>query len=221
MSYDWNFAVIYQYQAAFWRGAVVTAELTAYSLVIGSVLGLLVALARDSSRWIISIPTGFFVETFRSTPGLVQLVWIYYCLPILTGISLSTFTTVVLAFALHTAAYTGEIFRAGIRSVDKGQYYAAMTIGMTDNQLMRRIILPQALRRVIPPYMNEVANLVKLTTLGSVLAVHELQYQASNLVAQTFRPLEILTFLAIMFAVIIYPMTLLSRFVEASYEKRK
>jgi len=221
MTYAWNFGVIYQYQAVFLRGALVTAELTIYSLVIGSLLGLFVAVARDSSKWFISAPTALFVEAFRSTPALVQLVWIYYCLPILTGITLSTMTTVVVAFALHTAAYMGEIFRAGIRSIDKGQYHAAMSIGMTDVQLMRRIIVPQALRRVIPPYMNEVANLVKLTTLASVLAVQELQYQASNLIAQTFRPLEILTFLAVMFAALIYPMTLLARYVEARYERRK
>jgi polar amino acid transport system permease protein len=221
MTYTWNFGVVSQYHAVFVRGALITAELTIYSLVIGTALGLFVAIARDNKSRFISWPVGFFVETFRSTPALVQLVWFYYCLPILTGIAFSTITTVVTAFALHTAAYMGEIFRAGIRSIDKGQHYAAMSIGMTDSQLMRRIIIPQALRRVIPPYMNEVANLVKLTTLASVLAVQELQYQASNLITQTFRPLEILTFLAVMFALLIYPMTLLSRYVEARYERRK
>jgi polar amino acid transport system permease protein len=114
-----------------------------------------------------------------------------------------------------------EIFRSGIRSIDRGQYYAAMSIGMTHAQMMRRIVLPQALRRVIPPFMNELANLVKLTTLASVLAVEELQYQAANLITQTFRPLEIFTFLAVMFAAIIYPLTLIARYIENHYERKK
>lgn len=219
--YDWDFSVIWTYKVAFLRGAAVTAQLTFYSIVIGTAAGLAVALCRDSKHKLLSVPTAFFVETFRSTPALVQLVWIYYCLPILTGIRLPSFISVLLGLTLHTAAYMGEILRAGIRSVDRGQYHAAMSIGMTNYQTMVRIILPQALRRVIPPFMNEFANLIKLTTLGSVLAVEELQYQAANLITQTFRPLEIFTFLALMFGAIIYPLLLIARYIENYFEARK
>jgi len=219
--YTWNFGVIWTYRDAFVRGAVTTVELTFYAVVIGAGMGLFIGLARDSHRKILSVPASIFVETFRSTPALVQLVWIYYCLPILTGLTFSGFVSVLIGLSLHTTAYMGEIFRGGIRSIDRGQYHAAMSIGMTHTQMMRRIVLPQALRRVIPPFMNELANLVKLTTLASVLAVEELQYQAANLITQTFRPLEIFTFLAVMFAAIIYPLTLIARYIENYYERKK
>lgn len=221
MTYDWDFSVIWIYKAVFLRGAGVTAQLTAYSIVIGSVAGMLIGLCRDSKVRLLSAPAAVFVEVFRSTPALVQLVWIYYSLPILTGLRLPSFAAVLLGLTLHTAAYMGEIFRAGIRSIDRGQYHAAMSIGMTHHQTMVRIIMPQALRRVIPPFMNEFTNLIKLTTLASVLAVEELQYQAANLITQTFRPLEIFTFLALMFGAIIYPLSLLARYVENYFERRK
>lgn len=218
--YTWHFEVVWDYRTAFFNGALVTAQLTAVSFAIGMIGGLLIAFARLSRFRSLRAPAAFYVEAFRSTPALVQLVWIYYALPILTGLQFSAFTSVSVGLGLHTVAYFGEIFRGGILSIERGQMDAAKAVGMRRGQAMWRIILPQAVRRMVPPFMNETANLVKLTTLGSVLAVYELLHSSNNLITATYRPLEVYSTVAIAFAVIIYPMIFLSRRLEAYWDTR-
>jgi polar amino acid transport system permease protein len=218
--YDWHFEVVWDYQYVFYKGALVTAELTGVAFAIGMLGGLLIAFARLSSYRGLRAPATFYVEVFRSTPALVQLVWIYYALPIMTGLQLSGFTSVAVGLGLHTIAYFGEIFRSGILSIERGQMDAAKAVGMRYRQAMWRIILPQAVRRMVPPFMNETANLVKLTTLGSVLAVYELLHSSNNLITETYRPLEIYSTVAIAFAVIIYPIIFLSRRLEIYWGTR-
>lgn len=217
--YQWHFEVIYDYYDAFIDGAVVTAQLTIFSFSMGIVLGLVLALARLSKRRLIRIPATVYVEAFRATPALVQLVWIYYALPIITGIRLNSFTSIGLGLGLHTGAYFCEIFRGGIQSIERGQVDAAKSVGMVYYQAMWRIILPQAVRRMIPPFMNETANLIKLTTLGSVLAVYELLHASNVLITATYRPLEIYTATAIIFGMIIYPLIAISRVIERRWAK--
>ncbi len=212
--YIWHFEVVWDYQSVFYRGAVITAELTVIAFLIGIIGGLLIAFARLSKYRALQAPAAFYVEAFRSTPALVQLVWIYYALPIMTGLQLSAFVSVAFGLGLHTIAYFGEIFRGGILSIDRGQMDAAKSVGMRYRQAMWRIILPQAVRRMVPPFMNETANLVKLTTLGSVLAVYELLHASNNLITATYRPLEVYTTVAVAFAVIIYPIIYFSRRLE-------
>ena len=218
--YNWHFGVIWEYRIVFVNGAVITAELTVLAWTIGVVLGLIIALARLSPFIWMRAPATLFVETFRSTPALVQLVWIYYALPIITGLQMSGFTSVAVGLGLHTAAYFGEIFRGGIISIERGQVDAAKSVGMVYWQAMVRIILPQAIRRMMPPFMNETANLVKLTSLGSVLAVYELLHASNNLITNTYRPLEVYTMAAVTFALIIYPMIHGARMMERYWEAR-
>ena len=218
--YNWHFDFLWEYRIVFVNGAIVTAELTALAWSIGVILGLVIALARLSPLPWFRAPAVLFVETFRSTPALVQLVWIYYALPIITGLQLSAFMSVGVGLGLHTAAYFGEIFRGGIVSIERGQMDAAKSVGMVYWQAMARIILPQAIRRMLPPFMNETANLVKLTSLGSVLAVYELLHASNNLITNTYRPLEVYTMAAITFAVIIYPMIHGARIMERYWGAR-
>ena len=218
--YNWHFEVIWEYRIVFVNGAVITAELTVLAWTIGVVLGLIIALTRLSPFIWLRAPATLFVETFRSTPALVQLVWIYYALPIITGLQMSAFTSVAVGLGLHTAAYFGEIFRGGIISIERGQVDAAKSVGMVYWQAMVRIILPQAIRRMLPPFMNETANLVKLTSLGSVLAVYELLHASNNLITNTYRPLEVYTMAAVTFALIIYPMIHGARMMERYWEAR-
>jgi polar amino acid transport system permease protein len=220
MSYTWRFDVVWDYRAAFLRGVLVTGELTGGALVLGLALGLVLGMAKGSRLWILRVPATVYVEFFRSTPTLVQLVWIYYSMPILTGLQLSSTVSVIVGLGLNAAAYFAEIFRAGIASIDRGQMHAAQSIGMRYSQAMRRIILPQAIRRMVPPFMNEVANLIKLSTLASVLAVSELLHEAQNLITNTFRPLEVYTTLAVVFAIIIFPIIYLSRRLEIAWGAR-
>ena len=220
MGYEWDFSVVWDYKIVFLTGALVTAKLTALAFVIALVIGLGLAFMRISqSRWL-RAPAVFYVELFRSTPALVQLVWIYYALPILTGVQLDNFTSVGIGLGLHTSAYYCEVIRAGILAVDRGQTDAAKAIGMRQAQTMRRIILPQAVRFMVPPFMNETANLIKLTTLGSVLAVYELLHASNNLITNTYRPLEVYTIVAVVFAFIIYPVIWASGRVEKYWSKR-
>jgi polar amino acid transport system permease protein len=220
MPYTWHFDVVWTYRAAFLRGALVTAQLTLGALVIGLVLGLALGMARGSRLAALRGPAAVYIEFFRSTPALVQLVWIYYSMPILSGVQLNSIVAVSVGLGLNAAAYFAEIFRAGIASIDRGQMDAARSVGMRSSQAMRRIILPQAVRRMVPPFINEIANLIKLTTLGSVLAVSELLHESQNVITNTYRPLEIYTALAVTFAIITFPILFLSRRLELAWHAR-
>src|SRR5262249_31794082 len=159
-----------------------------------------IAFARMSRFSPIRAVTTFYVEVFRTTPTLIQLVWIYYALPIFTGILLDGFTSIAIGLGLHSAAYFSEIFRGGILSIARGKIDAGRCVGMPSSRIMQRIILPQAIRRMLPPFMNETATLINQTTLGSVFAVNELLNASTVLIIDTYRPLEIYTFAALVFA---------------------
>jgi polar amino acid transport system permease protein len=220
MGYHWHFGVIWDYKIVFLMGALVTAKLTACAFIIAIIIGFTLAFLRISTSVWLRTPAAIYVEVFRSTPALVQLVWIYYALPIMTGLQLNNFNSVALGLGLHTSAYYCEVIRAGILAVDRGQTDSAKAIGMRGAQAMRRIVLPQAIRFMVPPFMNETANLIKLTTLGSVLAVYELLHASDNLITVTYRPLEIYTAVAIIFGIIIYPVIFASRRLEKYWSKR-
>jgi polar amino acid transport system permease protein len=218
MGYSWHWQLVWDYRQVFVRGAEVTATLTFWALIIGLVLGLLLGLMRSSRLWLLRVPAAIYIDTFRATPILVQLVWIYYALPILMGLQLGNMAAASVGIGLHEAAYIAEIFRAGIASIHRGQSDAAKSLGMSYGQAMRRIILPQAVRRMVPPFINEFATLMKLTTLGSVLAVNELLHEAENLINNTYRPLEIYTVLALVFGLLIYPFIWLSQRLEKRWK---
>ena len=217
---DFRFDMVVGYIPDLIDGVWLTLALSVVSVGMGLVLGLVLALARYSALAPLSWPAYAYIEFFRTTPALVQLVWIYYSLPIFTGLQLPSFASVAIGLGLHSAAYFAEIFRAGIQSIERGQGDAARSLGMSRRQAMRRIILPQAVQRMIPPFINETASLIKLTTLGSVLAVNELLHASNNLITTTYRPLEIYTALAAIFAVIIYPIVYLSRRLERHWALR-
>jgi polar amino acid transport system permease protein len=221
MSYSWQWRQIWDYRQVFVRGAEVTATLTFWALIIGMALGLLLGLMRSSRLSILRVPAAIYIDAFRATPILVQLVWIYYALPIVMGVQMGNMTAASIGIGLHEAAYIAEIFRAGIGSIHRGQSDAAKSLGMSYGQSMRRIILPQATQRMVPPFINEFATLMKLTTLGSVLAVNELLHEAENLINNTYRPLEVYTAVAVVFGVLIYPFIWLSQRLERRWKKHQ
>ncbi len=221
MNYTWQWQLIWDFRQVFWRGIEVTVMLTWWALLIGLVLGLLLGLMRSSRLKVLRWPAAVYVDIFRATPILVQLVWIYYALPILLGLQMGNIVAASVGIGLHAAAYIAEIFRAGIDSIDRGQSDAAKSLGMGYGQAMRRIILPQAVRRMVPPFINEFATLMKLTTLGSVLAVNELLHEAENLINNTYRPLEVYTVVAVLFGLMIYPFIWLSQRLEQRWKKSR
>ncbi|AJQ29427.1 amino acid ABC transporter permease [Pelosinus fermentans] len=169
-------------------GVNVTLQMFFITLVLSLPLGLLLSLARISKYK----PISFLVETYiwlmRGTPLMLQLLFVYYALPLVPyiGIKLPDFSAAILAFVLNYAAYFAEIFRGGIQSIERGQYEASKVLGMTYVQTMRRIILPQVLKRVVPPISNETITLVKDTSLIYVLAMNDLLRTARTIVQREF-----------------------------------
>lgn len=215
MHYDWDFGFLLQYKGLIWIGALYTIGFTICTAVSGLAVGCVVALANLSRARIINAIITGFIEIFRCTPVLVQLVWCYYALPMLTGIELSPAVAAFITLTLYGASFYGEIIRGGIISVDLGQWDAGRALGMRRHQLMKRIIMPQALRRMVPPLVNQTVLQLKNTSLLSVLAVPDLLYQGQLITSASYRPLETYTMIAVIYFVILFPLTRLARLLEA------
>lgn len=169
-------------------GTVVTLEMFFVTIVLSLPLGLLMSLARISRFRTLRNIVGVYIWLFRGTPLMLQLLFVYFGLPLVPyiGIKLDDFPAAILAFVLNYAAYFAEIFRAGIQSIDRGQYEGAKVLGMTYIQTMRRIVLPQVIKRVLPPVSNETITLVKDTSLIYVLAMNDLLRTTRAIVQRDF-----------------------------------
>ena len=170
------------------EGAGTTLKLFVITLLLSIPLGLVLALQRVSRWAAVRQTVNGYIWLMRGTPLMLQLLFIYFALPLVPviGIRLPDFPSAVVAFALNYAAYFAEIFRAGIQSVDRGQYEAAKSLGMSYGQTMRRVVLPQMVRHILPPMSNEAITLVKDTSLIYVLALNDLLRAARNLVQRDF-----------------------------------
>ncbi len=220
MNYDWDFSLVLQNYPVLLRGLLVTVELWFPCIIVGLAVGFLLALARLSPvKWLNWLALGY-LEVFRDTPVLIQLIWFFYAFPIIIGVQLSPFMAAALGLTLNTSAYCAEIFRGGIESIPKGQFEGAKALGMTRGTLMRRIILPQVFRRMLPAFTNRGIELAKVTSLASILSVHELMYQGRLLSSTYYRPLEILTTVALVYFVLIYPGSFLSSQLERRLSAR-
>lgn len=188
MDFEWKLFV--QSLPALAEGALMTAKLSAVSIVLGTFIGIFIGIARVSARRFIAWPALFYVTVMRAVPLLVTLMFLYYGLPS-AGIQLPAFTVSIIALSITSGAYVGEIVRAGIQSIDAGQMRAARSLGMSYAKAMRRIILPQAMRRVLPPITNEALTLIKNTSLVSTIALADLLRAGLEIMtwqANTFSP---------------------------------
>jgi len=207
--YAWDFSPVWQNMDLLLLGLLNTLRITGTALAFGIPLGLVLALLRLApSRWL-SWPARFIIEFFRTTPPLVQLFWFFFALPILVGIEMTPFLAAALTFSIQSAAFFAEVFRAGIQSIDRGQREGALALGMSLSQSMRRIILPQAIKRMIPAFLERSIELMKTTTLVATVSYADLLYQANDLAQKTFRPLEVFTVTALIYFVFIYAVSLL------------
>lgn len=191
------------------EGLKFTILIAASVMAIGSTIGLFVALGRLSTSRPIRTVASIYTEVFRMVPTLVFLVWVYFVLPAVTGIDLPPVLTAIAALSLNAGAFLAEIFRAGILSVEPGQREAALALGMSHTQTLRRIVLPQAGRRVIPPVGATWVSLFKDTALVSVIAVPDLMYQGRVAAITTYRPMEVLTAVALIYFLITAPQFIL------------
>lgn len=184
-------------------GAWNTILLSLTAIAISVVVGLLVALPGLSEKKGWRAFNRSYVEIVRAVPILVLILWVYYGLPTLSGITLNVFWAGVLALALSDSAFQAEIFRAGIQSVARGQYEAAKTVGLNYRDTMRFVILPQAIRRILPALGNQLVYMLKMSSLVSVIGMQELTRKANELVVSEYRPLEIYTILVLEYLVLI------------------
>jgi len=195
-------------------GVWLTIELSVIAIILSVVLGLVVALLGLSERRSLRAANRVYVEVFRSIPMLVMVLWVYYGLPVVLGLKLGPFMGGVLALALCDSAFEAEIFRGGIQSIEKGQVEASRSLGLGYFHTMRYVILPQALRRVLPPLGNQFVYMLKMSSLVSIIGLLELTRRANELTVTEYRPLEIYTVLVLEYLVLILVVSYLVRRLE-------
>jgi polar amino acid transport system permease protein len=196
-------------------GVWLTVSLSLISIICSITIGLFVALPGLSLNPYLRSFNRIYVEALRSIPVLVLILWVYYGLPVVLGISLSPFVAGVVALALSDSAFEAEIFRAGIQSIERGQTEAADALGFTYAQKMRHIILPQAIRRILPPLGNQFVYMLKMSSLLSIIGLQELTRKANELTVTVYRPLEIYTILVLEYLILILLVSRLVRWLEA------
>src|SRR5580698_11093877 len=201
-------------------GLQMTLIISASTLVLAMIAGLVIALLDMSrfppARWI-----GLtFGEIIRNTPILVQLLWVYYVLPIVFNIRVSSLAGILIGLSLYMAAFISEVYRAGIQAVPKGQREAAQVLGLTPAQSFIRIVLPQAVRMTLPPLASNFVQLIKFSSLGAVISVSEITRRGMELSATNFRPLETFTFIAVVYFLICWPLAMAIRWWERRLASR-
>lgn len=215
MDHAWDFSFLLEQQHFILQGLMGTLRLAATCVVAGMVLGLLFAAARLSHFSVLRFLGTCYVEFFRNIPVLVQIFWCHFALPILTGMQPNAYVSASVAVSLYAGAYLTEIFRSGIQSIEKGQWEAARAIGFGYGGIMRNVVLPQAVRNVVPPLTSQVMEIVKTTTVASTIAYGELLYSAKMLSDQEFRPIEAYTAVGAFFIILLVLVSALSVLIES------
>ncbi|MBW6507868.1 MAG: amino acid ABC transporter permease [Rhodobacteraceae bacterium] len=207
MTYHWDFYTVMQsFDLLLW-GVWITFLYTVGSILIGVVVGALSCWARLSRFWWLRLISRTYQELFRCTPLLVQILWAYYALPMLLGISISNTTAGLLTLSLYVGSFYAEIFRGGILAVDKGQREASAAIGMSGVQSMRYIIMPQAIKNMLPAFINQSVIQLKNTSLLYAISIAELTYMTSVVTSETYRPLEAYSLAAVLYFAMLFPLT--------------
>jgi len=219
MTFDWS--VVWQHRDALLLGTATTFLLTVGTMAIALPCGIVVAALRlYAPAPVRAVATGY-VELFRNLPLILVVFWAFYVVPIMLGVGLSPLATGLAALALNVTAYNAETFRAGINSIRRGQTEAAVALGMSRVQALRRVVIPQAGRRILPVLASTWVSLFKDTSLVSVIAVSELAYTSMQIRAQTFRVLEMLTAMAVIYWLMGYPQAKLVDWIQKRFEVKE
>ena len=211
---DFDYHILVEYYPVLLQGLLLTVVILLISLGSGFVLGLVACFGSMRKRGIIYRLTRAYVDFFRTTPEMAIIFWFYFCLPPILNVRMSAMTSGTLALSLVAGAFMSEIFRAGVEAIARGQVEAARALGIPVFYRWRRIFFPQAMRRMMPALINYLTELLKLTTLLSAIAVHELAYKAYSLGSQTYRYVELLSAIAVVYFLLITPISLLARYSE-------
>ncbi|APC78694.1 amino acid ABC transporter permease [Clostridium botulinum] len=211
-----DFSFLSKYYSFFTNGAKYTIILAFFTVVIGTILGLLLSLMKLSKNKILKYIAVSYIEFIRGTPVLVQLYIIYYGLPTIgirfpevpiLGSNFPDFFAGILALSINSGAYVAEIIRAGIQAVDKGQMEAARSLGMSESMAMRNVIIPQAFKNILPALGNEFITIIKESSIVSIIGIHELMYNADTVRGNIFRPFEPLLVAALMYFILTFTLS--------------
>lgn len=218
MNVDWDWGYVIEILPDLLRATLITIRISLLGFAVAIVAGLLIAMARMNRNGFISRPAWAFVEFVRLTPLLVQLFFAFYVLPEL-GVLLPAEPTGVVVIGLHYATYASEVFRSGIRAVATGQWEASIALNLPTFAVWRRVILPQAIRPMIPALGNYLIQMFKEVPLLSTITVYELLGTANLIAGSSFRYLETLTLVGFIFLLLSYPSSLLIRYLEIRLER--
>ena len=200
-------------------GLTTTIYISVVSIIISMFLGLIVAIPSLAKNKFLTYINIGYVEIVRAVPLLVLILWIYYGLPIMTGISFSPFVSGIIALAISESAFQAEIFRAGINSIKKAQWEAGSSLGLDFFKRLRLVILPQAIKNILPAIGNQFVYVLKMSSLVSIIGIGDLTRKANELVVTTYRPLEIYTFLILEYLVLILIVSFFVRKLEKNLKK--
>ena len=200
-------------------GLTTTIYISVVSIIISMFLGLIVAIPSLAKNKFLTYINIGYVEIVRAVPLLVLILWIYYGLPIMTGISFSPFVSGIIALAISESAFQAEIFRAGINSIKKAQWEAGSSLGLSFFKRLRLVILPQAIKNILPAIGNQFVYVLKMSSLVSIIGIGDLTRKANELVVTTYRPLEIYTFLILEYLVLILIVSFFVRKLERNLKK--
>jgi polar amino acid transport system permease protein len=212
------FSIVVEYIPKFLPAAGMTISLSFLSILLGSIIGIIVAFMRISRFTILRSISSLYLVIVRGTPLLLQLIFIYYALPVF-GLQLSAFISAIIALAFHNGAYIAEIFRGAIQSIEIGQMEAARSLGMTKFQAMKRVILPQAVKRALPPLGNQFIIAIKDSSLASAITMTEIIMVTRRYVSATWEVFQIFTVAAIYYLVITYTLSLGVGLLEKKLQK--
>jgi His/Glu/Gln/Arg/opine family amino acid ABC transporter permease subunit len=200
-------------------GLTTTVYISVLSIIISAIVGFIVAIPSLAKNKFLTYINIGYVEIVRAIPLLVLILWIYYGLPIMTGISFSPFVSGIIALSISESAFQAEIFRAGINSIKKAQWEAGSSLGLNFFKRLRLVILPQAIKNILPALGNQFVYVLKMSSLVSIIGIGDLTRKANELVVSTYRPLEIYTFLILEYLVLILIVSYFVRKLEKRLKK--
>jgi polar amino acid transport system permease protein len=207
MTYHFSFSFMLDYWSALLIGLTTTLELTLVCVVLGVLLGFMVSLMRTSESWLIYTIGSVYVELFRGTPVLIQIFWIFFCLPIVLHVEIGNLSSAIIALSLYMAAISSETFRAAMKAISRDQHDACVALGLAPLAKITRVILPQTILRAIPTLLSNTVSLFKESSLVSAVGMSDLLYIGQNIATHIFHPVEILTTVAFIYFAIAFPLT--------------
>ena len=215
-----DFTVVFSYWQALLQGLALTLAFTVGCAILGSLCGFLLSLLRASRSRCLSVPAGLYVELFRGTPLLIQLFWVFFCFPVVFGIDVPPYVSVLLALTLYMTAITSETFRGALKSIPGEQHDACVALGLASWNKTIFVVFPQALLRGIPPLLSNVVSLFKESALISSVGIADLMFVGQNISNSTARPVEFLSAVAVIYFLVAFPLTRLVGVIETRMLRR-